>query len=491
MIWPFTQKTEQRAGKGDKISKRRFMGFSYMNNKKEAKIPAADMCAHSYAMNFTERAMHQARPLSINNPHAKHYLRMLHINVVGHKGIVLQGRIQKRKGGSDQKANKAVEEAWKAWCKKGNPDVTGKYSLREIQKQSVTCLARDGEFFLRIVKKKNAFKVQHLDSRLLMTSMNSHGAGHTVTMGIKLDDYGKPLGYYFQNPAQNPYAQAGAEVIFIPADEIIHIYNVDFPHQLRGVSWFKPVAFSMHNTKEMSDATLEKARAASNIYKHLEYHNDYESTREDEEEEIESIMMDGIGIPVVPEGMTLKETEANFPGNEYSPYTKNMGRSVAAGLGVSYNNLHSDAESINFSSIRDFTLKERDVWKDIQEDIIESLCVPLFEKWLSFSLLKGDIEGAKLTDLKRYQKVEFVGRRWEWIDPKKDADGAAAMVAMGAKSPAQVIRDTGNDPETVWAEYGQNIKAMEAAGISPEYIKSALFGASKTHKSSAELKEEE
>lgn len=489
MIWSIFKKTQTGAPPHKALSKRRSIGYSYINQNKEAKIPTADMCAHSYAMTYTERAMRQARPLSISSPHAKHYLRMLQINVVGHKGIILQGRIQNRKGGTDQKANNALEKAWKEWCKKGNIDVTGIYSFREILKQAVKCLARDGEFFLRIVKTKNTFKVQHLDSRLLATFMDSHGAGKNINMGVLLDDFGKPLGYYFKKPTQNPYEETAAEVMFIPADEIIHIYEIDFPHQNRGVSWFKPVAFSMHNTKEMSDATLEKARAASNIYKHLEYNSDYEGMSEDEEEEIESIHMDGIGIPVVPEGMTLKTSEANFPGNEYSPYTKNMGRSVAAGLGVSYNNLHSDAESINFSSIRDFTLKERDMWKDIQETIIENLCVPLFEKWLSFALLKGEIEGAKLTDLSRFKDVEFVPRRWEWIDPKKDADGAAAMVAMGAKSPAQVIRDTGNDPETVWTEYGQNIKTMEEAGISPEYIQFALFGASQKAEQSQDNKE--
>jgi lambda family phage portal protein len=155
-----------------------------------------------------------------------------------------------------------------------------------------------------------------------------------------------------------------------------------------------------------------------------------------------------------------------------------MLRGFASGWGVAYNNLANDLEGVNFSSIRQGKLDERDNWKDLQEWLIEQLIEPVFEAWLPRQLLAGRIKvngkPLKAERLDKYRNVSWQPRRWEWIDPRADMDAAERSVQNLIDSPSQVIRNQGRDPQTVWRELARDIEAMKAAGIPDEFISTAM-----------------
>jgi hypothetical protein len=119
-------------------------------------------------------------------------------------------------------------------------------------------------------------------------------------------------------------------------------------------------------------------------------------------------------------------------------------RGVATSLGISYNTLSSDLEGVNYSSIRAGLLDEREVWKGLQRYLIEHFCEPLFSAWLEVELLTGRL-GLPFEKKWKFDVPEFQGRRWSWVDPKKDMEAAILAVRSGQTSLRKIASDSGQD----------------------------------------------
>ena len=182
---------------------------------------------------------------------------------------------------------------------------------------------------------------------------------------------------------------------------------------------------------------------------------------------------------VLPDGAELKDWQPQFPSGDFAVFNKAMLRGIAAGFGVLYNNLANDLEHVNFSSIRQGTLDEREHWKEMQQWLIESLIEPVFGAWLPRALLAGRItvkgRPLKAERLARYAAVSWQPRRWAWIDPRADIEAAVAAKNQMLLSPSQIIREQGRDPSDVWAEIAADIEQMRMAGIPDEFIKAAIL----------------
>ena len=119
-----------------------------------------------------------------------------------------------------------------------------------------------------------------------------------------------------------------------------------------------------------------------------------------------------------------------YPNGQFGVFVKACLRSVASGLGVSYNSLSGDLEGVNYSSIRAGLLEEREELKGVQRFVIEHVVDPIFREGLSYALLSEglDLPAAKLD---KFEMVEWKPRRWQWVDPLKDTQANVMSVANG------------------------------------------------------------
>jgi lambda family phage portal protein len=162
-----------------------------------------------------------------------------------------------------------------------------------------------------------------------------------------------------------------------------------------------------------------------------------------------------------------------FPDQSIDPFTKSLLRSIASGLCCSYNNLASDLTSVNFSSIRQGALDEREVWKGLQEVIIEQWNEWLYEKWLERALLANAITVAgrplRFDRIEKYKTVSWRPRRWGWIDPSAEMAANEKAIAMRIKSRSEIIGETtGRDSADVWQEINRDDQDMAALNVVPE-----------------------
>lgn len=412
----------------------------------------------------------RSREQSTSNDYARSFLRMSRQNIVGPNGILLQAQSADDNGKLDTLANAAIELAWGDWGKRQNCDVTGKRSWRAIQAACITSAAKDGEFMVRLVFGRDAgpwgFAVQTLDPQRCPIDMNEERAGNGtfIRQGIRFNKYGRPLGYFFMttDETEADYRCGGRDYVEVPADQIVHGFLEDMVGQKRGLPWMATALFRMRQLAGMEEAAIVNARAGANKLGFITWRDGHGPELGDGDElQIESQPGE---YQVLPEGAEVHDSNPQYPSGEYAPFMKQGLRSMAAGFGVLYNNLASDLEGVNFSSIRQGTLDEREHWKELQEWLIESLAQPIFDAWLPRALLAGRIKvkgrPLKPERIDRYSVVSWQPRRWQWIDPRADVDAAVEAKNNMLTSAGRIIREQGQDPQTIWAEAARDVRAM-------------------------------
>jgi lambda family phage portal protein len=162
--------------------------------------------------------------------------------------------------------------------------------------------------------------------------------------------------------------------------------------------------------------------------------------------------------------------DSDYPHQMYAAFVKSQLQGIASGLGISYHALASDLEGVNYSSIRAGVLEDREVFKGLQNWFIRCFVRPVYEEWLLFARAK-DVIKIGPTPLKgppqAYYAAHYQPRRWAWVDPQKD--GAANKLAIDErlKSRSQIMREQGDDPESVWREIQRDEQMMLKLGIQP------------------------
>jgi lambda family phage portal protein len=426
-----------------------------------------------------------------NNDYMRAFVRRCRQNIVGHHGIRLQAKATLANGKTDKNANDAIEAAWRQWGLAGNCDVTGKYTWRALQALAVEHASRDGEFIFRKVYGADAgpfgFALQAIDPQRLPVryqDSNFGKNGHFIRQGIEFNRYGKPVAYHFTSTdewdAYFYYSVSGKGFVRVPADEIIHGFVTEWASQRRGIPWAATSLFRLHHLNGFEDAAVQNARASASKMGFIQYREGFGPEADDSTNVADSINAEPLSFHELPEGAELAEWNPQYPSGEFAAFNKAMLRGAGAGMGVAYNGLANDLEGVNFSSIRDGKVDERDNWKELQTWLIEALCQPVFEEWLKLSLIaslivKKDGKPLPASRVAAYKDAHWQPRRWEWIDPKSDATAKVTEVRGGFTSPSQVIRERGHDPETVFKEIADDMALMKASGI-PETIVNIIFG---------------
>ena len=75
--------------------------------------------------------------------------------------------------------------------------------------------------------------------------------GNEWRMGVEINEWGRPVRYAFLTRHPGDYwfqnvEQKGGKHVFLPAEDVIHLFIPERPQQHRGVPWFHPVMADAH-----------------------------------------------------------------------------------------------------------------------------------------------------------------------------------------------------------------------------------------------------
>lgn len=420
------------------------------------------------------RAMRaRSRDLARNDDYVKQFLRMCKSNVIG-RGIKLQSQAKMLRGGKPDKAlNAAIEEAFAEWGKKDNCTTSTRLSWVDAQRRFITTLARDGEVLIRLrysSANQYGFALQFLDVGWLdeVYSGENPATGNRIVMSVEIDDDEKPVAYWLTPPADQysdpNVTRQKSHRTRVPANEIIHEFLPDESEDdtaTRGIPWTHAAALKVKVLDGYEEAELVAARvgACKGGFLTPPADKQYEGDEPDLAiEEVEPGM-----IQELPPGYGWQSYDPTHPNQNYPAFIKACLRSIASGLGVSYNSLANDLEGVNYSSIRAGLLEERDVWRALQQFTVEHFCEPIFKAWLESAWLSGQLD-IGLADLRRV-RVRFQARGWQWVDPLKDTNASILAIQNNLATRSDILAEQGEDFEEVIARLAEEKAMLEEAGL--------------------------
>lgn len=315
-------------------------------------------------------------------------------------------------------------------------------SAAAIQRAAVRSWAITGEILglHRVVGGSYAFQL--LDPEQLDRSKNEDLSPEgCIIAGVERDGAGVIAAYWIMPHAPgDPFARATASVR-VDAEDVVHVFEADFPGQVRGISPLAPVLGKLHHADIALEARLRQLQVSAMLTAIL--------TSPDG-----SDPFDGNPNPSLEPGAIIRArpgesvSVVNGPQSpDFNGFIKVLLRQIAAAIGVTYEDLIGDLEGVNYSSFRGGALTARRKAEALRKVLlIEGLLEPLFTRWLAIEKLAGRSKA----DL----APSWIEPAWPQIDPEKEAAAEISLLDARLKSRREIIEARGREFATVDAEIG-------------------------------------
>jgi lambda family phage portal protein len=425
------------------------------------------------------RAMRErCRQLAGNNDYAVRFLNKSKENVIGSNGIALQMALDERIPNAVT-LNEQIEAAWDRWCR--NCTVDGRMSFIDALQLATVSKLQDGEVFLRKVKgyPDNPFRfaLQFIDPDSVDVQWNQlrrvtadGKVENEIRMSVEINDWARPIAYWMfkGHPAEYPSLSR----IRIDASEIVHDFVFKLVHQTRGIPWMHTAMTRMHMLGNYEEAEVVAARLAACKmgYYVSKTGEEYQGEKNKKTGAIEPVVEPG-SWEELPEGVEPKVIDWQHPNAAFPEFVRAMLRGAAAGMNVSYSSLSGDLREVNFSSLRQGVLDEREGWRVLQTSAVQHLCQPVFADWLAMAVLTGQVtlpQGMPLAVV--LEAATWTPRGWDWVDPVKDV--VADMHARGAcmTTLQDIAAKRGKDWREVAEQIAKENEYLRGLGIDPNFI---------------------
>jgi lambda family phage portal protein len=380
------------------------------------------------------------RDLVRNNPQAARGVRTLVSQIIG-TGIIGYPK------------DTLLRDEFSEWCNSLYADISHQMNFYGIQRLAMRTIVESGSVLIRKqrVNSKQMFKVpfklQVLEPDFIDTSKDAIiSATVTLKKGIEYDNFGKPLAYHlFEQHPGSALSTLGAryKTIRVPAEEIIHAYDVLRAGQTDGVPWGHPVLLRLRDYEDYEDAQLLRQKIAA-CFTGFIYDTEAavnETVPSGTDSKPMSDRFEPGAWEVLPNGKRIELATPPGVGADFEPYTTRVLQGIAAGLGVTYEQLTQDYSRVNFSSAR---MSFQQFFADI-DDWRWNMFIPMiagrvWEWWLDgYDLASGISARADL------------GIRWSppkkfMVDPTKEIAAMKDMVRSGFQSLSETVRQLGEDP---------------------------------------------
>jgi lambda family phage portal protein len=413
----------------------------------------------------------RSRYIYKNNPHAKGIIDLIARRVVGGT-LRIQSRIKFFSGQYNQNENAIVEELLNDWSQSG-VSTTG-LSLLATLKLLITTRLVDGEVFL--VKQLNPAKQPIArEWRILRgDQLAETKSGRNIYQGIEYKG-DRPIAYHFYEAGDtSSLSNSNRPTVRITADKVIHWYKPDYPDQTRGMPVLTSVILSLSDLDDYKVASLIQAHAQANVVAFVETPHPMERmesaidpTYTDDTETPErwsEDMVPGVKEYLLP-GERVTFADPTAPSGNFDPFTIAILRSVAAGVGISYENLNKDFSRSNYSSSRQASLEDKLTYKDFSVEMDEAVISPLYRDFIDLVYNIHQLRPLPV-DAQSIYTHTIIHPQIGHVDPLKEATALIDMVDNKLMSRREAIAERGRDFYEVIDELSEEEAYMQKKGLS-------------------------
>lgn len=439
---------------------RKYEGASKSKRMKGWKTESTS--ANSAIYGSLETLRNRSRDLRRNNPFAARGIQGIATNTVG-SGIQTQFRDK-----DISKTTNVAEELWRSWAHTKAFDFDGRHDVVGFQRMIMQAIPESGEILIRKrIDKKKAFPLSYqiLESDFLDTdkTVAKTENGNSIVQGIEFDSKGLKVAYWiFEQHPGSYYEQVGVSKLTsqrVLADQIRQVFRQERPGQVRGVPWLAPVMVRLKDLDDYEDAQLMRQKIAACFTAFVEdIGADVDGSAEGAADypDLSERLEPGL-IEFLPSGKSVKFSAPPEVSN-YDQFTKNVLRSIAAGLGISYEVLTGDLSEVNFSSARlgwiEF-MRNIEVWR--KELLIDGFLDLVVADFIEIAAIQGK-------DFSKFTPIHTPPKR-QMIDPSKEIEATKTSIEAGLSTWTEELMALGKDPAEHFAQYAKDQALLKSLGL--------------------------
>ncbi len=407
------------------------------------------------------RLRNRARDVIRTSPHAANGARKIANKIVG-------AGITPRFVTSSPRARKMIAARWREFVQ--TVDTSGRLDFYSLQNLMARTIAEGGEGVLVWKWSRTA---PYLTATLLegdfldgsKTDWRPDTSGLRTLQGIQMDSNGRRTGYWIfkEHPGEYFGLSNGYESVLANADDVDHVFDMLRPGQLRGISWFAPVLQKVRDLADYDDAELVRKRIEACFSVFVTQPGNPAggpllggSTKDADNRSIEGLAPGLIKRINPGEDVKFAQPTSN---DGYVDYLKAVLHSIAAGIGITYEQLTGDLEGVNYSSIRAGMI---DFWELLDHwqwhMMVHQLCVPTEKRFLRMLELTGEKLPADL-------RVEWCPPARAYVDPQKDIAAIKEELKAGVRTYADVAASRGYDGNQVIEEVAAEQEQRRKLGV--------------------------
>ena len=401
-----------------------------------------------------------------NDPYAFNVIDKRVSNLIG-TGITPRPKIE------DDALRKLQQDLWDDWVDESDADgLTDFYGQQALIARTVETA---GECFVRL-------RPRSLDDNLAVPlqlqvlapefvphdKFESAKNGNSIRAGIEFNPAHQRVAYhmYRVHPRDASSLNTGYnQLVRVPAEQVLHIFEPVEPGQLRGVPRLAPVLKRLRSLDNYDDAVLFRQEVA-NLFAGFISRPSPEASQQPRDPVTGQLLSedrDGFTPMVALEPGTMQELgpgeEVEFSkppdaGNNYPDFMRQQLMAAAAGTGTPYEILSGDMREVNDRALRVVLNEFRRRLEQLQFGVyVHQLCRPVRAAWMDMAVLAGRLTLADYAQRRReYLRTRWVPQGWAYIQPVQDIQARMMEVNAGFSSRSEMVLRTGYDAESVDAE---------------------------------------
>jgi lambda family phage portal protein len=249
----------------------------------------------------------------------------------------------------------------------------------------------------------------------------------------------------------------------VPAAEMIHIYRIKRPGQMRDVSWLAPILWTLRDLGNYERALLRKAEIEACLS--VVVTGDGEQTLTTENGHL---LRDANGAAVedIQPGLILYrngggsvDTIAPSGGGSHTAFAKRALEAAAVGAGLTYDQVSGDLSQANYSSLRAGKIEFRRLLEQVQYTvIIPRLIERVAARFHELGAVRGMWQDG---DAER----KHVPPAPEMVDPLKDTMALLTQIRAGFVPPQDGPGQFGYDADEVMVDLVKWQSALDDGGV--------------------------
>lgn len=355
----------------------------------------------------------------------------------------------------DKELNRRAADAWHAWRRhcdaRGQLDLNGQFAL------ACDSIVEAGEVLVQMLPSRDLYRrgLVPLELRLLEpdhidASRDGRAGERVIDAGIEYAPSGRRLAYwiYPEHPGSAHALRLQSERI--ASSDMLHVYRIDRIGQGRGVPWVAPVLLKGRDVADLEEAVVVKSRVEACLAAFVSQNgassrtlSDQVSlqTRQSGSRRIEQLSPAAVIYGEPGESVTTITPSGSMA---FESVLMSAWMCLAAGAGITYDQLTGDMRQANYSSLRAGKIEfrafiERFQWLTLAQMLLD----PVTDRWAQwaqdFGILPRRPGG--------YPR-EWMFPAWQPIDPIKDMQADILAVRAGRLTWDQFVAAWGFDPDT-------------------------------------------